>query len=62
MSWEQLLAIGQANREQRAYERMQPPAACPHDGTPLDTGPRGELHCRMGDYEYPRDGNPLAPP
>lgn len=45
MSWQQLLDIGKQNaQEQEAYIR-NPPLSCPNDGTPLDTGPHGELHC-----------------
>lgn len=46
MSWEQLIAIAQ---EQREYQREEnePPTACPNDGEPLKDGPHGELHCRF---------------
>lgn len=37
-------------------EQVTPPASCPHDGTVLQTGPEGQLHCRFDGYEYPRDG------
>ena len=55
MSAQQLLDILKANAAEQAYWRTAPPRACPNDGTPLEAGPRGELHCPMGDYEYPRD-------
>lgn len=45
--------------EAEAYlraDRTQPPTACPYDGEPLDSGPGGVLHCRWGNYVYPRDG------
>ena len=56
MSWEQLRSIVQQNRQEQAFWAAQPPRACPNDGTPLETGPDGSLHCRMGDYSWPQDG------
>jgi hypothetical protein len=45
MSWDEWLQQVRQNKEER--ERMPArPVACPTDGTPLETGPRGELHCR----------------
>lgn len=43
--WYGLLAIEQEYRDQIAVERSTPPVACPEDGEPLRTGPRGELYC-----------------
>jgi hypothetical protein len=37
-------------------EQSTPPQACPHDGTPLESGSDGVLHCRFDGYEWPRDG------
>lgn len=45
MSWEQLLDILTDARQAAAANAAAPPVACPQDGTPLETGPRGELHC-----------------
>jgi len=55
MSWEQLRAIVQADAAERAFWDGQPPRSCPHDGTPLDQGQDGTLHCRHDGYEWPRD-------
>lgn len=57
MSWEQLLQIRDENRAFAEEAANDPPVACPHDGTPLEPGPNGELHCSSGDYEWPRDSN-----
>jgi hypothetical protein len=44
-NWNKLLDIGkQAAQEYNDWLRDRP-VACPYDGTPLQTGPRGELHC-----------------
>jgi hypothetical protein len=58
MSWEQLLAIRQYDRELRAEELSRPPLACPNDGTPLRTSPPGagsELWCPHDGWRYPQD-------
>jgi hypothetical protein len=55
MSWEQLRSIVQADAAERAYWDAQPPRACPNDGTPLEAGPGGELHCRHDGFTWPRD-------
>lgn len=47
MSWDQLAAIYREQREEEQRETRKPPVACPKDGIPLETGPRGELHCRF---------------
>lgn len=46
-SWEGLTAIVDEYRQAIAEDRAMPPSACPEDGVPLETGPRGELHCRF---------------
>jgi hypothetical protein len=46
MSWDELLSIYKQNREERERPEARP-VACPVDGTPLETGPRNELHCRF---------------
>ena len=53
MSWEQLRSIVVADAEERAFWRSQPPRSCPNDGTPLDMGPDGELHCQFDGYMWP---------
>lgn len=50
MSWESLLSVYRAAADELRAERDTPPAACPNDGQPLETGPRGELWCPWGDY------------
>lgn len=45
MSWQQYRAIVEENVAEARRELTEPPVACPNDGTVLDTGPRGELHC-----------------
>lgn len=57
MSWDQLLAIGRDNAAERRLERREPPVACPNDGEPLESGPRGELHCRFDGWIW--NGQPL---
>lgn len=44
-SWYQLLNTYREQAEIVREERMEPPVACPNDGEPLLTGPRGELYC-----------------
>ncbi len=46
-SWYSLLDIIREARDLRATDRMAPPAACPNDGEPLQTGPDGGLFCRF---------------
>lgn len=58
MSWEQYLAIMNQARREAEQEAMLPPAACPNDGEPLETGPQGELHCRFDGWIW--DGNPAS--
>lgn len=58
MSWYQLLAIRDQQREHDRSWRETPPVACPIDGTVLQVGSGGILNCPMGDYQYPRDGHP----
>lgn len=46
-SWYGLSAVLQEARQLRAEDdaELARPSACPHDGEPLLTGPRGELYC-----------------
>lgn len=52
MAWEQLLDILREAADEQRAEREQPPTACPHDGEPLQQGPRGELHCPFDGYVW----------
>jgi hypothetical protein len=55
VSWEQLRSIAEQDRQEREFYAGQPPRACPNDGTPLETGPNGELFCRHDGFSWPRD-------
>ena len=58
MSWEQLRAAVELNREFRQEELSRPPLACPIDGTPLTPAPasaEASLFCRHDGWQYPRD-------
>lgn len=57
MSWEKLLDIRNAAVQEAAERVSEPPAACPNDGEPLETGPNGELHCRFDGWIW--DGLPV---
>lgn len=50
--WGGLTSILVENRERRHDEATAPPEACPNDGTPLEAGPRGELHCPWDGYVW----------
>jgi hypothetical protein len=56
VGWNQLSDIYREAADDRRDEEARPPEACPHDGTPLEAGPRGELHCPFDGYQWPRDG------
>lgn len=43
MSWAELQAV--LKDAENEAERDDPPVACPNDGTPLESGPDGVLHC-----------------
>ena len=45
MGWSQLSAILAEAAEEA--NRVDPPTACPNDGTPLTKGPDGVLHCTL---------------
>jgi hypothetical protein len=55
VSWQQLIDIYAQDAAERAFWAAQPPRACPHDGTPLQNGPGGELFCTHDGYQWPRD-------
>lgn len=56
MAWEDLLSIKYEAEELARLDREQPPISCPNDGTPLQPGPNGELHCKFDGYQWPRGG------
>lgn len=56
MSWYQLLSIIRLNDDERRAWRNAAPEACPKDGTPLKTGPNGELFCPFDGWTW--DGSP----
>lgn len=47
MSWDQLRAIAQANRESYQREQRDRPTACPNDGQPLQEDKDGILRCNF---------------
>lgn len=53
-----LLAIYRLNAAFVREEQTRVPSACPNDGTPLETGPDGRLHCRHDGWIW--DGTPLV--
>lgn len=57
MSWEQLGAIFESAVAEREADDAAPPLACPNDGTPLGTGPDGELFCPFDAWVW--DGRPI---
>ena len=52
MSWEQLHAILQENRQGSKSEGTAPPDACPIDGSILDIRPDGQRNCPIGNYRW----------
>lgn len=52
MGFQDLLQILREQREEVEQERSQRPSACPNDGTPLETGPNGELHCPFDGWTW----------
>jgi len=51
VSWQQLLDIQRLNEEHARAEPELRRLACPHDGTPYEAGPEGELFCRHCGYQ-----------
>jgi len=45
MAWQTLLSILAEARADADAAKTSPPTACPNDGEPLRSGPRGELYC-----------------
>lgn len=56
MAWLQLDDILKDQAAEAQAWASQPPSACPNDGTPLQTGPDGQLFCPFDGYAWPRDG------
>ena len=52
MSWEQLQAILQENRQTGNTADITPPVACPIDGSILEIGPRGIRNCPLGNFRW----------
>jgi hypothetical protein len=50
MSWETLRDITREAAEYARAASTAPPTACPQDGEPLRSGPRGELYCPYDAY------------
>lgn len=48
--WHGLLDVVREARQIGAEQAAQPEVACPRDGEPLRTGPRGEGHCSFDGY------------
>lgn len=61
MGWQKLIDILWEGRESVAAERSSPPVACPNDGTPLEEGPGGVLHCPFDGWQYPHDWSSFGP-
>ena len=60
MSWDQLLPIKQDRRAEAEKDKTVAPSACPNDGTPLNGGPGGTLHCPYDGWQWPRDAQERA--
>lgn len=58
MSWEQLNSIMRQAAQEAQQNRDLPPVACPNDGTPLQAGPDGELHCDFDGWIW--NGSPVT--
>lgn len=53
MTWQKLSDILKQDVQERSDWAQQQPEACPIDGTPLEIGPQGALHCPMGNFTRP---------
>jgi len=54
MSWQQLLDIYRQQEENARAEPELRRQACPHCGTPYETGPDGELFCKWDGFRPDR--------
>lgn len=61
MSWEQYGAILARQREELQRERDEPPTDCPNDGTNLEAGPNGELHCPFDGWTWQAGREVIGP-
>lgn len=52
--WGSLYALNAEARQILREEAARPPVACPNDGEPLRTGPRGELYCSFDGWRAQR--------
>lgn len=52
MGFQDLLQILRESRQEAEAERSRRPSACPNDGTPLKTGPNGELYCEFDGWRW----------
>lgn len=52
MSWDQYLSIIKSSAQEQEQLSQQRPEACPNDGTPLQSGPNGILHCPFDGWVY----------
>jgi hypothetical protein len=62
-SWWQLDSVLKERAQYANYYRSQVPVACPNDGFPLKEGPPDQpavLYCPAGDWQYPRDYDPIV--
>jgi len=57
MVWEQLLTVNADRRSEHHRQKTEAPVACPNDGTVLDSGPHGVLHCPFDGWQWPRDAD-----
>lgn len=55
MAYDDLLSIYKEAAIEHQVRRDQVPQACPNDGTALDAGPNGTLHCPYDGWQWPRD-------
>lgn len=57
MSWWELKAIADEQRQSMEDERRQLPSVCPNDGSLLDVRADGVRNCPMGDFTW---GGPIV--
>lgn len=59
MSWHQLKAILDENKQEAEREGREPPVACPFDGSPLDVRGDGVRNCPAGNFRWEGGIKPL---
>jgi hypothetical protein len=57
--WYGLLSILKERVDTKRARESMPPAACPHDGTPLISDGKGGLKCTFDGWLWPRDGGAI---